>query len=334
MTSTRLSLIALWPLAMLTACGASTPPAARAMYTADELNAFALPPPPEEVAGASDPTAAAPMMPAETPPPPASAHVRVIHASPDPAAATVAVYLDDAQTPAIASLAYKAGVGYADVPAAAHTVQVRPAAAAATTAPVLAGPTPALDGGASYTLIAHGVVGTPALALAAAPDVSPTPEAGHAHVRFFHALVGLGAVDVCAAGATALAPATALFTNVAYGAFGHTTGPGESYLNVPAGAATVQVRAHTAVACRGRVIGHVPLTLTEQGVSTVVAVGRIASVGHPAVASELVLCSDAPTASTTVCTVERVRPGAMPPAAPAAARPAAPAARPAAPAAH
>ena len=228
------------------------------------------------------------------PPPPAPARVRVIHASPDAAAATVAVYLDGAATPAVASLAYKAAAGYAEVPAGVHQVAVRPAAAAADSAPVLEGPTPALAAGMSYTVIAHGLAaGTPALAMAAAGDDGPAPDATHASLRFFHALVGVANVDICLPGATARAAGTPVFANVAYGAWGG------SWANVPAGApVTLQIRAaNEATPCSGRQAGSVSLTPTS-GVWTAVAVGR--ATGRPAVTKELLLLTDGSTEVTAV----------------------------------
>ncbi len=238
-------------------------------------------------------TADAVETPVETPPPPAPARVRVIHASPDAAAAAVAIYVDGSATPAIPSLAYKAATAYADMPGGAHQVAVRPAAAAADSAPVLQGPTPELAAGTSYTVIAHGLAsGTPALALAAAADDGPAPDATHASIRFFHALVGVANVDVCVPGATARAAGTPVFTNVAYGAFG-------AWANVAAGAAvTLQIRAaNEATPCSGRQAGSVSITPTT-GVWTAVAVGR--ATGRPAVAKELLLVADGASEVTTV----------------------------------
>ncbi len=236
------------------------------------------------------------------PPPPAPARVRVIHASPDAATAAAAIYLDGNATPTITSLAYKAAAGYAEVPAGVHQVAIRPVAAAADSAPALEGPTPELAAGVSYTVIAHGLVaGTPALAMAAAADDGPAPEPDHAHIRFFHALVGVANVDICLPGATARAAGTPVFANVAYGAFGAASGEGAhgAYASVPAGAAaTLQIRAaNEATPCSGRQAGSVSITPTT-GVWTAVAVGR--ATGRPAVAKELLLLSDGSTEVTTV----------------------------------
>ena len=57
--------------------------------------------------------------------PSAIARVRVIHASPDPLAAHVAVYLDNSTTAVIPNLGYRTGVGYEAIGAGVHVVQAR-----------------------------------------------------------------------------------------------------------------------------------------------------------------------------------------------------------------
>lgn len=224
---------------------------------------------------------------------PAPAHVRMIQASPDASAATVALYMDGAATASVPSLAYKAATAYADVPAGSHQCAMRPAAAAADSAPSLQTAASELAAGVSYTMISHGLAtGTPALAMASAADDGPTPDATHASLRFFHALVGVANVDICLPGATARAAGTPVFTNVAYGAFG-------AWASVPAGAAvTLQIRAaNEATPCSGRQAGSVSITPTS-GVWTAVAVGR--ATGRPAVAKELLLVADGASEVTTV----------------------------------
>ncbi len=231
--------------------------------------------------------------PTASPPPPAAAHVRVIHASPEAAAATVAVYMDTGATPAIPSLAYKAAAGYADAPAGQHAVAVRPAAAAADSAPAISAQTPALEGDHYYTAIAHGLASAHnALAISFAEDNGARPEAGHAALRFFHALNGVAAVDLCLPGATARAAGTPVFTNVAYGAFATPASGSGQYADVPAGSAVrIQVRAHAATACSGAVAGVVTITPEDRSVVTAVAVGNA---GRPAVTKEVLVCTDAP----------------------------------------
>lgn len=236
------------------------------------------------------------------PPPPAPAHARLIHASPDAAAAAAAIYMDGSATPSVASLAYKASTEYMDVPPGAHTVAIRPAAAAADSAPTFSGSAPELASGTSYTVIAYGLTtGTPAMALAAAADDGAAVEAGHAHLRFFHALVGLPNADICVAGATARAPGTPVFTNVAFGAWGTAAGDGASgnWAAMATGAAAhVQVReANTTTPCSGRVLGRLDMTATD-GNWTAIAVGNASS--HPAVAKEMLVVKDGESAITTI----------------------------------
>jgi hypothetical protein len=231
--------------------------------------------------------------PVETPPPPAPAHLRLINASPDAAAASLALFVDGAATPAAAPLAYKAATAYLELSPGVHPSIVRSATAAADAAPLFEGGTQDLAAGTSYTVIAYapaggaaGLVGTPAV------DDGPAPDATHASLRFFHALVGVANVDICLPGATARAAGTPVFTNVAYGQFG-------AWASVPAGAAvTLQIRAaNEATPCSGRQAGSVSITPTS-GVFTAVAVGR--ATGRPAVAKELLLVADGASEVTTV----------------------------------
>jgi hypothetical protein len=256
----------------------------------------------EGTPGATTAATPPPAQPPAPTPPPAVARLRVIHASPDPAAATAAIYLDGATTPAIASLAYKAVQSYSDLPAAAHTIAIRPASAAATTPAVLEGHTEALTANHNYTAIAHGLsTGEPRLALATVEDNGEQPEAGHAHLRFFHALAGVAAVDVCMPGSNARAPATPVFPNVAYGAWGQPEGGHNAYANVPTGHdVKLQVRLHNDRVCSGAVQGVVTLDATklpDRSVQTAIAVGQ--PTARPAIAKELLVCTDAPVAGTS-----------------------------------
>lgn len=257
------------------------------------------------------PSAAPSAEPPPPPPPPAPAHVRVIHASPASAAATVAISVDNATPPAIPSLGYKASWGYENVPPGAHHVAIRPAAAAADSAPAVEGDTPALESDHYYTVIAHGLVGgTPALAITAAADDATAPDAGNARIRFYHALAGVAAADICVAGANARAAGTPVFTNVAYGTWGTPAGEGAAapYARVAPGAAIrLQVRAQNARPCTGAVAGviNVPATaIADRGVYTAIAVGNTARTGGAA--KELLVLSDAP------ATTGRSEPTALP----------------------
>ncbi len=124
--------------------------------------------------------------------------IRFIHASPDRGLASVSAFLDDSAVAAVQGLAYKAVAGYLEVTPGDHAVVLRRANAPAGAAPALSVRTDTLDPGARSTAIVYGLAtGTPRLALAAGVDLLGLPEEGKARVRFFHALVGLGAVDVC-----------------------------------------------------------------------------------------------------------------------------------------
>lgn len=307
---------------VLGACGGSSgfhPPAA---YTAAQLNGVAQPGLPEE-----DPASPAPVARPTYPTPgaaveaPRVASVRVIHASPDRAAASVDLYADELPTPIATAVAYRSIIGAVEVPAAEHAIHVRPAGGAVTTAPAFTGHTPALEADHRYTVIAHGLVGGAAphaLALAADADATTAPEAGTAHVRFFHAVVGLGAVDLCrpatparpavaAQPAVAAVPAAAVVENVAYGAFASATRDGQPshYVAVPAAAPlTIQVRAHSARACSGPLRGTVTITPTDRSVVTAVAVGRTTA---PLAPRALLLCSDGTYDGAPTCTPVAIR---------------------------
>lgn len=307
---------------VLGACGGSSGFHPPSMYTAAQLNGGAQPGLPEEDA-ASPPPVARPTYPttggaAEAP---RMAALRVIHASPDRAAASVDLYVDELPTAIATAVAYRSVTPAVELPAGAHAVHVRPAGAAVTAAPALTAQTPALEGDHRYTVIAHGLVGGAAphaLAVAADGDSSATPEAGTAHVRFFHAVVGLGAVDLCrpatparpaAAGQPArpAAPAAAVVENVAYGAFASAERDGQTshYLPVPAGAAiTLQIRADAARPCAGPLRGTVTLTPADQSVVTAVAVGRVTA---PAAPRALLVCPDAVTDGAPSCTPIAIR---------------------------
>ncbi|MEZ4408269.1 MAG: DUF4397 domain-containing protein [Polyangiales bacterium] len=300
----RRALVAL-PLVTL-ACGGSPPPTPRAVYTAEQLNAVAQPALPDDSLGA--PMASAEAMPEAPPPPPPHATVRVIHAI--PAAPAVALYVDDATEPAVASLAFRAASPAVEVPTGDRAFKARREGAAADAAPLLTMNVPATEADGRYTVIAYSTS-----ASAGAPDASLSPETGHARVRFFHALQGVAAVDVCVAAvparpaaagrpATPATPAVPVFTNVAYGHFSSVTVNGEAspYASVPAGAeVTLQVRLHAARPCVGALRGTVRLTVPDQAVATAVATGRIA----PRVAPELLVCPEG--AGATECSTVPVR---------------------------
>ena len=233
-----------------------------------------------------------PPAPPPPPPPPAAAYVRVIHASPDGFARTVQAYLDNGTTPAVPDLAFKSAAGYTPIPAGVHTVQARVPGMLATAPAPINWSTPALEPGHAYTIIAHGLASDltgPQVTFTHDEDAMTAAPAGRANVRFFHALVGGGTVDVCLNGAT---PA---FAAVAYGTFANAAGVPGHYAGVAPGTTSVSFRATAPgrAACTGRVVGTVDVPLTDGSTVTLVAVGRIA---RPplAVTPEVLVCSDGP----------------------------------------
>ena len=236
---------------------------------------------------------ATPEAPPAPPAPPTPARIRIINASPDAAAATLSLYFDESTAPTIPGLAYKAAIGYGNVPSGSHHVAVRGAGGAGE--PFAQVTTPSFTEGVPYTLIAHGLTtGEPHMALAAAADdTAPAATGNHTSLRFFHALVGAGAVDVCVAGAGPRDPATAVVGNAEYGAFGSAVGEGArgQWASVTAGSPIkVQLRAANAARpCTGAVAGTAEVTL-EAGVSvTALAIGRD---GRNGVAKELLICKN------------------------------------------
>lgn len=239
-------------------------------------------------AGAEAPAPAAPAAPAAT------ARVRVIHASPDPVAAHVAVYMDNGTVPVIRDLAYRTGVGYEPIGAGAHVVQARFPTAPPTTPPVLSYNTPSFVQDRWYTVIAHGLASEPQ-----GPPVSFSPEedpgapldSSRAAVRVFHAMVGAPTVDVCLG-------SLPLVRGVAYGQW--SAGTNGRYALATPGAQQVTFRQHGSSPCSGRSLGGIQLNLGAGTNYTLVAIGRIARIGALA-AQEVLVCNDAPLTAPSQC---------------------------------
>lgn len=141
-------------------------------------------------------------------------------------------------------------------------------------------------------------------------DAVAAPDAGKTHVRFFHAVVGWDAVDVCAPGENARAAGTPVFPGARYGRLTGSPNSADRYIDMPAGVTSLQVREANAEApCSGRVVGAVDVAAPE-GTSldaqnvTLVAVGR--ATGRPAVPRAVLLCLDSP-APAPSCTSLRMR---------------------------
>ncbi len=251
-------------------------------------------PQPEASSGGS--AAATPGAPSAT-----MAHVRAIHASPDPLASSVVVYLDGSMTPVIPNLSFRNAVGYSDIPPGQHAVQVRLPGIPASTPPSLTWTTPVLQPDHTYTIIAIGLaLEAPAVTFASEEDTATVPDPGHANVRFFHALVGTGAVDVCNA------TGTPLFANVGYGTYGISFADStQHYVNAPSGTASLLIRQHAPGACSGRPLGAVDVSVVDRTNITLVATGREArhGAGAQSVPPQMLSCQDAPLAgSSASCT--------------------------------
>ncbi len=240
------------------------------------------------------------------PPPPPGALVRVIHASPEQFAQTVAAYTDNGQTPVIPELRFGTAEGYLPVPPGVHSVQARVPGMPPTGPAPVNWNTPDLQPGHIYTIIAHGLVSDlsgPQLTFAHEEDEPANPTPGRTRLRFFHALVGGGTVDVCLNGST---PA---FAGVTYGTFASAQGGTGHYAPAQPGNLTVTFRAtpQRGAPCTGRVVGSVPVQLTDGASVLLVATGRIAR-GAGAVAPQVLICPDTAPAAAS-CSPTPVTPG-------------------------
>jgi hypothetical protein len=240
---------------------------------------------------------------------PAQGHVRVIHASPDPSASTLAVdlFVERSATAALGSLAYRATSGYIDAPEGNLWVEVR-RRDATSAPPALAAQAQTLQLGHKYTVIVYGTLArAQPMALASTEDFDTEPPAGHARLRLFHALVGVGAVDVC----TRDSPPVAVFSNAAYGRWGFTRPGAERYdatVDVRAGSPlALDVRAYAESTCAGPLVGQFTITPPERSVLTLVAVGGEVSASSPAIPREVLLCTDAPRAGSPGCEAVSIR---------------------------
>jgi hypothetical protein len=132
------------------------------------------------------------------------AQIRIAHLSPDTPG--VDVYVDGQR--AVDNVGFRTVSDYAQLPSGPHRLELRPSGAAATTQPVLAA-SQVLEPGRAYT--AAGIGDRANLQGVVFLDDLTPPPAGQAKVRFIHAAVGTGNVDVLDAAGTTL------FTNAAFG---------------------------------------------------------------------------------------------------------------------
>lgn len=181
---------------------------------------------------------------------PGTASVRVAHFSPD--APNVDVYVDDQVV--LEDVPFPAVSDYLNLAAGEHTFAVRAAGAEATSDPVFEA-SATLDADEAYTVAAVGTLDSIGPAVFA--DDLSDPAAGSAHVRAIHAIPDVGPVDVAPEGGD---PVIA----------GLASGEASSYIPVPAGDYTFEVRA----AGTTDVLLTISATLADGTITSVAAVGE------------------------------------------------------------
>jgi hypothetical protein len=247
--------------------------------------------PPEETAEVE--TTTGDEEPPPPPPPPPPAHVRVIHAAFDPLAAAVAVAFDG-EAPSITELAYQRSSEYVEVSAGMHSLSLIGADGSeilAWTAPEMAEE--------SFTTIVLSSAEIMPVAFSVSADMTEPPAGTAAALRVFHALDGMGAVDVCIAGESARADGILVFGGLEPNTFAGEEGA--RYAELPtSGETTLQLRATNARTCHGRVQGVARFTPIAGSRYTVVAVGRDA---RPRIDRELLICADPPATDVSCAAV-------------------------------
>ncbi len=247
--------------------------------------------PPEEEPAEPDTSGAE--EPPPPPPPPPPAHVRVIHAAFDPLAAAVGVGFDG-EAPVITELAYQRASDYVELAPGMHAVSL----IGADGSEILAWSAPEMAEESFSTIVLSSAEVMP-VAFSFAGDVVDAPAENAAALRVFHALDGLGSVDVCIAGESARADGILIFGGLAPNSFAGEEGA--RYAEVPAaGETTIQLRAANARACHGRVQGVARFSPIAGNRYTLVAVGRDA---RPRIDRELLICADPPASNTSCAAV-------------------------------
>jgi hypothetical protein len=229
--------------------------------------------------------------PAAPPPPPPTARIRAIHAAFDPSAASLDLTFAGADEP-VSGLHYEFASPYVAIADGSHAVSIASGGTELIQATVdVAAPT-------TYTTVLFSTTDFPVASriVADAPDA---PEAG-ARMRFFHDLLGQGAIDVCSPGATPREDGTPIFTGVQPASFAETAAH-ETYVSIAADQdLPIQLRATHSTPCHGRVIGASHFFPVSGNNYTLVVVGRTR--GRPAVARELLFCADPPAEDTSCAT--------------------------------
>ena len=227
------------------------------------------------------------------PPPPTEVSLRLIHAAASaskvPVSATFTA--EEGDQPLAEALEFGSTSAYSEATLAPDSTKI----AMAVTAEGFEAPSgeqPVSDGAHHTFIVFSAPDTTDQLDLAVTLDEGSGPEEGM-KARFFHALVGWDAVDVCTPGATSKAPGEPVFTNVGYGGFASI-----GYQPIPPETKQLKIRvANEETPCSGKVIGGVTLQPPE-GVDpsgknlTLIAIGR--AKGRPAVAKALLVCTDSP----------------------------------------
>lgn len=180
------------------------------------------------------------------------ARLRVVHASPDAPAVDVCA---NGQA-AFRGATFPAATEYAVVPAGTYAIRVTGASAGCGSAAVIAADLP-LAAGQDVSVVALNVLSE--IEPLVLVDDNTAPAAGNAKVRFVHAGADAPTVDIT------LNDGTTLFDNVSFK-------QATSYLQVPAGTYSLQVRDQTG-AVVVLAVGNV--TLEEGTVSTVFAIGLL-----------------------------------------------------------
>lgn len=227
------------------------------------------------------------------PPPPPPAHVRVIHAAFDPLAAAVGVAFDG-ETPSVTELAYQRASAYVEVPPGMHAVSL----IGADGSEILAWTAPEMTEDSFTTIVLSSVEIMPVV-FSVSGDTNEPPAGNAAALRVFHALDGMGSVDVCIAGESARADGVLIFGGLEANSFAGEEGA--RYAELPAsGETTLQFRAAGARTCHGRVLGVARFTPIAGSRYTVIAVGRDT---RPRIDRELLICADPPATDVSCAAV-------------------------------
>ncbi len=277
MTARRLAGLAPLTLALALGCGGSPPPRTDTAPATAEPAATTAAPEPE-----IDPLAG-------------DAQIRFLHVATRATQTAVDGFGVDMDTPLFPGAAYKVPTAYAKVATSAGDVALLVRGQGLAEFTVQANVPP---GSHNTVFVISDPASAEGLQLVTVDDDAPRAPAEAVRVRFFHALAGASAVDVCVAGA-GRAPATLLFPGVGYGALA-------AYLDLPSPPPVrLQVRQASENECAGRQIGVVELAATEehgllgQNV-TLVALGALRQPrGRPDVESEVLVSIDQPPQSST-----------------------------------